>query len=972
MTKHELLFFITLICCPFQSSGVNYIKIGGVFFDESNPAERSAFNLGIDYVNNDTLLLPDTILVPVLSHTNWTDAFANIDAVYGQIHNGVSAIVGPMTSSTIKATQPLCAGFHIPQIAPYATDPSFDFSPDSYSYLVRMSPSDTVENCALADLVSYFNWTRIAVLASRDDYGLNGLVVFKDIASHKGWTLVAVESFQVHEDISLLNATKQLFHIRSRGARIVVLNAVGSHVRVILRQASDLGMIDGWVWLVTNGAFAFDGLYVIGGTVPEYLQGIVGIRHSFGLGMEHKKFVNMWESSGYKKAILDKDVAVGHTFDAVMVIARAIHNMSLDGKNLTVTTGLTLSAHRSNPSMSHSLFGETLLDYISKVNTSGVMDSHVAFDANRHPVGGSFDIVNLRSSGFNKVGKWDLVNGLVMEKNKEILWSSGKTTVPGDTTLSIVNQTLSIVTIEERPFVTKTILNHRGKYILTGYCIDLIEKLKEKFKFSYEIYLVPDGSFGSQDSFTKEWNGMVKEILQGKAHLAVASFTISSERQKVIDFTQPFIDLGLTVLIKPERDEGDFFIFLRPFKGELWLVTGVTAILIGGLLWFFSTFSPFGFYGRCLQIAHHKVPREHLKRKHTLSLANSIWSSTAYIGQSADSLHPISFSGRITVFVWWFTIVILVSTYTANLAAFLTTKGFSSPISSIEDLAGQNAIPYGTVTNSQPMSFFENSVVPSFVSMWQYMKYHHTLVENSKEGIEKVKNSNYAFIWDSIVLEYTTHTAECGTLTTTGSLFGKIGYGIGLSKNSPYSHQLSQAILELRQGGFMDQLEQKWLHFHGSRCSEQHIEIGVDRQLGLADVAGAFIIICCGVGISFIVLIIEWLAASYAVTKEDDPDAPKTLWESFQMRRRITLDDWTHRKDVPEILKFSAASNAMKNIARLPLVLFTGLRLRRLDQISPEIEAEEVKSEGSSLEENVQTEDGNGDHEQEVIIDFQP
>lgn len=79
-------------------------------------------------------------------------------------------------------------------------------------------------------------------------------------------------------------------------------------------------MIDGWVWLVINGVFVFDGFYVIGGIVLEYFQGIVGIRYFFGLGMEYKKFVNMWELSGYKKVIFDKDVVVGYIFDVVMVI----------------------------------------------------------------------------------------------------------------------------------------------------------------------------------------------------------------------------------------------------------------------------------------------------------------------------------------------------------------------------------------------------------------------------------------------------------------------------------------------------------------------------------------------------------------------------------------------------------------------------------------------------------------------------
>ena len=99
---------------------------------------------------------------------------------------------------------------------------------------------------------------------------------------------------------------------------------------------------------------------------------------------------------------------------------------------------------------------------------------------------------------------------------------------------------------------------------------------------------------------------------------------------------------------------------------------------------------------------------------------------------------------------------------------------------------------------------------------------------------DKVKEGNFVFIWDSIVLELTMYTIECGTLTTIGKLFGKIGYGIGLPKDSPYTQKLSQAILELRHSGFIDNLERKWLHSHGE-CKQQHVGLDTGTQMGLAD-----------------------------------------------------------------------------------------------------------------------------------------
>ena len=87
------------------------------------------------------------------------------------IHQGVVAVVGPAMSSDVKYTQPYFSGFHVPQFAPVATDPTFSFTPANFPYLVRLSPSDTVQCKALAGLIEYFNWTQFALLMSKDDYG---------------------------------------------------------------------------------------------------------------------------------------------------------------------------------------------------------------------------------------------------------------------------------------------------------------------------------------------------------------------------------------------------------------------------------------------------------------------------------------------------------------------------------------------------------------------------------------------------------------------------------------------------------------------------------------------------------------------------------------------------------------------------------------------------------------------------------
>lgn len=71
-----------------------------------------------------------------------------------------------------------------------------------------------------------------------------------------------------------------------------------------------------------------------------------------------------------------------------------------------------------------------------------------------------------------------------------------------------------------------------------------------------------------------------------------------------------------------------------------------------------------------------------------------------------------SLSGRIVGGVWWFFTLIIISSYTANLAAFLTVERMVSPIESAEDLAKQTEIAYGTLDSGSTKEFFRVSLVP--------------------------------------------------------------------------------------------------------------------------------------------------------------------------------------------------------------------------------------------------------------------
>lgn len=67
--------------------------------------------------------------------------------------------------------------------------------------------------------------------------------------------------------------------------------------------------------------------------------------------------------------------------------------------------------------------------------------------------------------------------------------------------------------LQQPPFIQRTPDPLLGPNY-EGYCIDLIEMIKEEVKFTYDLYEVPDGMFGTMND-RGEWNGLIGELVDG-------------------------------------------------------------------------------------------------------------------------------------------------------------------------------------------------------------------------------------------------------------------------------------------------------------------------------------------------------------------------------------------------------------------------------------------------------------------------
>ena len=51
----------------------------------------------------------------------------------------MTVVIGPSSSSAVKATHPISGGMHVPQFGPVATDPTLSVVREEYPFLLKVS-----------------------------------------------------------------------------------------------------------------------------------------------------------------------------------------------------------------------------------------------------------------------------------------------------------------------------------------------------------------------------------------------------------------------------------------------------------------------------------------------------------------------------------------------------------------------------------------------------------------------------------------------------------------------------------------------------------------------------------------------------------------------------------------------------------------------------------------------------------------
>jgi len=443
-----------------------------------------------------------------------------------------------------------------------------------------------------------------------------------------------------------------------------------------------------------------------------------------------------------------------------------------------------------------------------------------------------------------------------------------------------------------------------GKY--EGYCVDLIEELKALMGFDYELYEAPDRKFGSM-SEAGEWDGMVAELVNKKADIALGSLSVMSERESVIDFTVPYYDLvGITIMMKKPKVPTSLFKFLSVLEESVWGCILAAYFVTSVLLWVFDRWSPYSYQNNMEKY-------EDDEEKRYFNFKEGLWFCMTSPTPQGGGEAPKNLSGRLVAATWWLFGFIIIASYTANLAAFLTVSRLESAVEDLEGLASQYKIQYAPQNGSATATYFERMayIEHRFYEIWKAMSLNDSLseVERSKLAVwdypvsdkytkiwqsmkeaelpstfevalERVRASpssseGFAFLGDATDIRYQELT-NCD-LQMVGDEFSRKPYALAVQQGSPLKDQFNDAILKLLNQRKLETLKERWWNQNPQKkaCEEADDNSG---GISIHNIGGVFIVIFIGIALAIITLGAEYWYYKYK--------APSTRVSSVEISTR--------------------------------------------------------------------------------------
>jgi polar amino acid transport system substrate-binding protein len=306
----------------------------------------------------------------------------------------------------------------------------------------------------------------------------------------------------------------------------------------------------------------------------------------------------------------------------------------------------------------------------------------------------------------------------------------------------------------------------------TGYSVELWERVAQEAHLDFEL----------KPASTAQ--AAIEAVGKGEADVAVGALSVTAERENIVDFTHPFYESGLQILVKGKNASALRAAMKAIFNSSTLKVVGLLLLALFAI-------------AHVLWLSERRKNAETFPENYALGVFNTLWwSVSTLITGGCENLAPISLLGRLAGVVWMLGGIGLTAYITATLSAAMTVSRLTSDIKTLADL---EHVEVGTVQGSSALDFLAEHQIKA------------TAFENVDAARRAVSDGTVqAVVYDGPLLRYAIGKSDDTSLRLGTTVFKKEKYAFALPERSQLRKNVNEALLRVSEQGYLDVLEKKW------------------------------------------------------------------------------------------------------------------------------------------------------------------
>ncbi|XP_059473280.1 uncharacterized protein LOC132195355 [Neocloeon triangulifer] len=467
---------------------------------------------------------------------------------------------------------------------------------------------------------------------------------------------------------------------------------------------------------------------------------------------------------------------------------------------------------------------------------------------------------HIQSEGLANLYRW---NGILhtLKSNWDGIGQKVPSDIADQPNMDLLGQRLSVAIFDDPPFVyaanitSNTAINEA---LISGWMVDIWKDLQNILKFRTTYYRP-----ARVDLTVGMFRRAVEELKSGRADVVLSPFVITADDIDLADFSMPIINLKYRFLLPRVSATSSIDQFIQPFQLLLWRVIA--------LVWTLAVILITVAYilGRYYGFEEDGTP--------IFSLKESIMIIYGSLFAQGPDFAPLSYSGRIVLWVSFLVGVVVSQAFSAALISKLTVGTLEPPFKTLEEMISS---PYTALyaPDSAPQRLINSATKGSWKELGERKPYPR-IMPRLADAVTEVSNS-----WTLTTLLETRERIlplinkapyNCKTTLLPTDIM-KVQGQLMFSKSSPYKAAIDQQLISMRASGRLSRARSTWLGLYFEEPCPKDTTL---PQFGMESVVLPFAILAAGLVVALLLLAVEYAIKKWFGRLMSDEDGPTALQE---------------------------------------------------------------------------------------------